>query len=62
MQQFHHAVRRLLPFLYERNWYTGTFELSTKRSLMFLLSICVCVGLVLLVWWFSQPIEYIQEY
>lgn len=54
----HRILRKIFPFLYVRNWYTGQFELSDTRAFAFLLAIIITTLLALLVWWLGQPIEY----
>jgi len=49
---FHHYLRKILPFLYIRNWYSGQFELSIPRvvilgSILFLLVIFFTVAYAL---------------
>lgn len=60
MQYIHHLVRKILPFLYERNWYNGQFEFVPQRALMF---VCAVVALIIIVGfalWMGQPLEYAQ--
>lgn len=54
----HDFLRKVFPFLYVRNWYTGQLEFSQSRALMYTVGTAVVLFLVLLVWWLGQPIEY----
>lgn len=55
---FHRILRKIFPFLYVRNWYTGQLELSDARAFAFLLAVIITALLAVLVWWLGQPIEY----
>ncbi len=53
-------VRKVFPFLYQRDWYNGQFEFMPQRALMF---VCIVVALILVVGfalWMGKPIEYVQ--
>lgn len=61
MNDMHRILRRFLPVLYIRNWYTGQFEFSTQRAGI---AFVVCVALVvaiLIIWWLGKPILYTQS-
>lgn len=60
MKDLHHLLRKVLPFLYIRNWYTGQFEFSRTRTFVYATCVSIVIVLVLLVWWLGQPVVYVQ--
>jgi hypothetical protein len=58
MQAIHALMRRIAPFLYVRDWYTGAFVLSTSRALLFLAIFVTCVFILLFIRWLGQPVDY----
>ena len=54
----HHYLRKVLPFLYIRNWYTGHFELSTARAAVFTLIVCLCAVALVTAYVLGQPITF----
>jgi hypothetical protein len=61
MNSMHRILRKLVPFLYERNWYNGQFEFVPQRALMFLSAIVFCVVILIILWWMGKPVMYIQQ-
>lgn len=54
-------VRYILPFLFVRNWHDGSWELSSPRFVLFLLTIMI-VGIGLIVAYILQaPVVYMSE-
>ena len=57
-QTVHQFVRKIVPFFYIRNWYTGQFEFSVSRFLYTLLALSVATALVAVALWLGRPLEY----
>lgn len=55
---FHHYFRKIAPFLYVRNWYTGTFELSMARCVLFGVVALVVIVTVVIIISMGKPIVY----
>jgi ABC-type transport system involved in cytochrome bd biosynthesis fused ATPase/permease subunit len=54
----HHYLRKILPFIYVRNWYSGQFELSFVRAgIAFCIFIALVIAVIIILT-MSQPIEY----
>ncbi len=51
-------LRTLLPFLFVRNWYTGDWEISRLRILLFILFLVGFGALTAVIITFQAPIEY----
>jgi hypothetical protein len=58
LQILHQYLRKVVPFFYIRNWYTGQFEFSKPRFVYTSLAVLVVATLVLIAWWLGRPIEY----
>jgi hypothetical protein len=55
---FHHYFRKVAPFLYTRNWYTGSFDISPTRCVVFgivLLAVVIAVAIIITM---GKPIVY----
>lgn len=51
-------IRFVFPFLFTRNWYSGAYELSRPRIVLFL-ALCMLIILSVLIAAFLQtPVEY----
>ena len=57
-QSFHRRTRKIFPFFYIRNWYTGQFEFSMPRFVYTLVALGVLIVLVVCMWWLGGPVEY----
>ncbi len=53
-------MRKILPFLYVRNWYNGQFEFKSDRALAFALTVGILCVLAAIALWMGRPIEYVQ--
>lgn len=51
-------LRFILPFLFVRNWYDGSFELSRSRLVFFLVFVCMVLVSVGIVRYLQAPIVY----
>jgi len=51
-------MRKVFPFFYIRNWYTGQFEFSTSRFVYTAATLAVLVALIAFAWWLGRPVEY----
>lgn len=51
-------LRFVLPFLFERNWITGKWELSASRLTLFLIVVCVVVISAIFAIMLQSPVEY----
>lgn len=51
-------LRFIFPFLFVRNWYDGSFELSRSRLILFLMFVCLMLLGVGIVRYLQAPIVY----
>ncbi len=58
LQGFHQYLRKIIPFFYSRNWYTGQFEFSMPRFLYTTLALVILILLIAFAWWIGRPLEY----
>lgn len=54
-------VRFALPFLFARNWYTGQWEISRARLILFLLTLLFLVIGFSIVYILQKPIVYTSQ-
>lgn len=51
-------IRFVFPFLFERNWVTGAWELSRSRLLLFLMGIVILVAAIIGAILLQTPVVY----
>lgn len=51
-------LRFILPFLYTRDWYTGVYELSRPRVVLFCSMLFLVLLGIVIVAFLQAPIEY----
>jgi hypothetical protein len=51
-------LRFILPFLFVRNWYSGAYELSRSRCILFGLFVALCVGALYALVLMHEPVVY----
>ncbi len=56
----HRYLRKVLPFLYERNWYNGQYEFSHHRAALFGVLLVSVLLLLVYLWMEMQPVHYIR--
>lgn len=54
MPRLHHMLRKVLPFLYERNWYNGQFEFKSDRAIAFSVTVVVVMCIVIVAVWMGS--------
>lgn len=51
-------IRFILPFLFVRNWYSGSWEFSRARFVLFMVGVFfVCAG-ILIAYYLQTPVTY----
>lgn len=50
--------RFILPFLFERNWHTGAWELSRVRLIIFCAGIALCLLGLFVAYMLQAPVVY----
>lgn len=56
----HNVLKKIVPFLYERNWYTGQLEFSRSRGVLFGAAVFFVLICLLFLWYETRPIFYVQ--
>lgn len=58
MSMFHYYFRKIFPFLYIRNWYSGQFEISTSRLVVFVVVALLVVLFCIVAYTLGKPVSY----
>ena len=51
-------LRFIFPFLFKRNWYDGSWEISRTRLIVFIVCITLFLVAIALMYMLQSPVEY----